>query len=177
MTAIRRTLLLTAATAAAVAVAAVPAQALFEDVENHSGSVATATVAPPTNVTVATTCDGVSASMTVSWTGSTNARRTGYRVTLTSPGLSSPVVRDTATSVTTVTVVADQAAVDGTGTFVVETLTNTTWTGVSAPTSPVTCPPAPTPTAAPEPAPAPAETTTSAPTDSTTTTDGAAVPQ
>ena len=144
MTAIRRGLLLATATTVLVAGAVVPAQALFEDVANHSGSVGTATVAPPTNVAVSTTCDGTSASMTVTWTGSSNARRTGYRVTLTSPALSSPVVRDTGTTTTSVTVVADQAAVDGQGTFTVTTLTNTTWTGISAPTAKVTCPPPPT---------------------------------
>ena len=165
MTAIRRGLVLATATAALVTGAVLPAQALFEDVAHHSGSVATATVSPPTNVAVTTTCDGTSASMTVSWTGSSNPRRTGYRVTLTSPGLSSPVVRDTGTTATSVTVVADQAAVDGQGTFTVATLTNTTWTGISAPTAKVACPPPP---------PSP---TTDTSTTSATSTDPTTVPQ
>lgn len=83
MNRIRRGLLL-ALTASVVAGAgfAAPAQASFADTASVSTGIETATVAAPTNVVGSLTCGRNSATMAVSWTQSTSARVSGYRVTV-----------------------------------------------------------------------------------------------
>ncbi len=139
MTGIRRVLVVAAASSVLATVAVGTAQAVFESVATHTGSVATATVAPPTGITVTTTCDTVTATMQVSWTASTEARTTGYRVTLQRPGFT-PLVVDTNVVTTSVQMQDAKSRVDDVGTFTVTTLTDTPWTGLSARTAPVNCP-------------------------------------
>ena len=84
MTAIRRTAFTLALTLAAVLGSAgttAPAQASFADSATVSTSIATATVAPPTNVVGKLTCGRSSATMSATWTASTSAKISGYRVT------------------------------------------------------------------------------------------------
>ena len=86
MTGIRRSLLLMSLTVAAVFGAlgpAHPAQASFSrTVTAASTGIATATVAPPTNLTGSLTCTRSSATMAASWKASTSTRVSGYLVTV-----------------------------------------------------------------------------------------------
>ena len=63
MTGIRRALVLAAAGSVLAAAAVGTAQAVFESTAAQTGNVATATVAPPTGITVTTTCDTLTATM------------------------------------------------------------------------------------------------------------------
>ena len=139
MTGIRRALVLAVAGGVLATVAVGTAQAVFESIAAQTGSVATATVAPPTGITVTTTCDTVTATMRVSWTASSESRTTGYRVTLQRPGFA-PLVVDADAATTSVQVQDAKNRVDDVGTFTVTTLTNTSWTGPSERTAPVSCP-------------------------------------
>ena len=83
MTAIRRTALMLALTLTAIlgsAGSTAPAQASFADSAAVSTSIATATVAPPTNVVGKLTCGRSSATMSATWTTSTSARISGQQV-------------------------------------------------------------------------------------------------
>jgi hypothetical protein len=86
MTGIRRSLLLMSLTVAVVLGGlgpAHPAQASFsKKVTATSTQIATATVAPPTNVTGTLTCGKSSATMAANWTLSTSSRISGYLVTV-----------------------------------------------------------------------------------------------
>jgi hypothetical protein len=86
MTGIRRSLLLMSLTVAVVLGGlgpAHPAQASFsEKVTAATTQIATATVAPPTNVTGTLTCGKSSATMAANWTLSTSTRVSGYLVTV-----------------------------------------------------------------------------------------------
>jgi len=86
MTGIRRTVLLLSLTVAVVVGGlgpAHPAQASFsKTVTAASTQLATATVAPPTDVTGSLTCGKSSATMAATWTASTSARVSGYLVTV-----------------------------------------------------------------------------------------------
>jgi len=139
MTGIRRALVLAAAGSVLATVAVGTAQAVFESIAAQTGSVATATVAPPTGIAVTTTCDTLTATMRVSWTASSAPRTTGYRVTLQRPGFT-PLVVDADAATTSVQVQDAKSRVDDVGTFTVTTLTDTSWTGPSAWTPPVSCP-------------------------------------
>ena len=139
MTGIRRAVVLAAVGSVLATVAVGTAQAVFESTAAQTGSVATATVAPPTGITVTTTCDTLTATMSVSWTASSESRTTGYRVTLQRPGFT-PVTVNTGSTTTSVQVQDAKNRVDDVGTFTVTTLTDTPWTGPSAKTSPVSCP-------------------------------------
>ena len=85
MTGIRRSVLLLALTVATVLLGALaPAQATFsEKVTAASTSIATASVAAPTEVTGSLTCTRRDATMAVTWKLSTSARVTGYLVNVT----------------------------------------------------------------------------------------------
>ena len=139
MTGIRRALVLAAAGGVLATAAVGTAQAVFESTAAQTGSVATATVAPPTGIAVTTTCDTVTATMRVSWTASSESRTTGYRVTLQRPGFA-PLVVNADAATTSVQVQDAKNRVDDVGTFTVTTLTNTSWTGPSERTTPVSCP-------------------------------------
>ena len=82
MTHIRRSALIVLAVAAVIGVGALtPAQAAFSDKATVATSVATATVAPPTNLVGQLTCSRSSATMSATWTASTSAKISGYLVT------------------------------------------------------------------------------------------------
>jgi len=81
MSALRRTAVLVALTVGVVLGAGIPASATFADsVGMPPSTVQTAVVAAPTGVTGSLTCGRTSATMNVSWTKSTSARVSGYRV-------------------------------------------------------------------------------------------------
>jgi hypothetical protein len=83
MTTIRRGLLVLALTVASFAsTVGSPAQAAFADSMAVSTSIATATVAPPTNIVGKLTCGKSSATMSVTWNASTSSRVSGYLVTV-----------------------------------------------------------------------------------------------
>ena len=85
MTAIRRSVLTLALTAAAVlgtTGATAPAQASFSDSASRSTTIATATVAAPTNVTGSLVCGRSSATMGATWNLSSSPRISGYVVTV-----------------------------------------------------------------------------------------------
>ena len=82
MTRIRRSALIALAVAAIIGIGALaPAQAAFSDGATVSTGIATATVAPPTNVVGKLTCGRSSATMSATWTASTSAKISGYLVT------------------------------------------------------------------------------------------------
>ena len=82
MTRIRRSALIAVAVAAMIGIGALaPAQAAFSDGATVSTGIATATVAPPINVVGKLTCGRSSATMSATWTASTSAKISGYRVT------------------------------------------------------------------------------------------------
>ncbi|MCW2699033.1 MAG: exported protein of unknown function [Blastococcus sp.] len=87
MTGIRRSLLLLALTVAVVFGGlgpAHPAQASFsETMTAATTQIATATVAPPTNVTGSLTCTKTAATMAATWNLSTSTRISGYLVSVT----------------------------------------------------------------------------------------------
>ncbi|MET0764660.1 MAG: hypothetical protein ABWY29_07320 [Blastococcus sp.] len=84
MTAVRRSILLltlTVTMAVAGAGSTAPAQASFSDSASRATSITTVTVAAPTNVVGKLTCPSRGdATMSATWTASTSARVTGYRV-------------------------------------------------------------------------------------------------
>ena len=85
MNAIRRTALMVALTLTAVLTGAgstAPAQASFADSAAVTTSIATTTVAAPTNVVGKLTCGRSSATMAATWNLSTSPRVSGYTVTV-----------------------------------------------------------------------------------------------
>jgi hypothetical protein len=85
MNAIRRsalTLALTLAAALGSAGSTTPAQASFSDSASQAATVTTVTVAAPTNVTGSLDCGRRASTMGATWTLSTSARVSGYRVTV-----------------------------------------------------------------------------------------------
>jgi hypothetical protein len=81
MTGIRRGLILLGLTVAVVIGASVPASATFSEAIQVKTTIATTTVAAPTNVVGKLTC-GRPATMSATWTQSTTARVSGYRVSV-----------------------------------------------------------------------------------------------
>jgi predicted ribosomally synthesized peptide with SipW-like signal peptide len=65
-----------------VAGMSVPSWASFSDSATVSTTVATATVAPPTNPAARTRCTGNTASVALNWAASTSPRVSGYRIRL-----------------------------------------------------------------------------------------------
>jgi hypothetical protein len=81
MTTIRRLLVLLALVPAVIIGAGLPANAAFTASSAVSTTIATATVAPPTNVVGHLTCAATS-TMSTTWTKSTSTRVTGYLVSV-----------------------------------------------------------------------------------------------
>jgi hypothetical protein len=81
MTGIRRGLVLLGLTVAVVIGASIPASATYADAVAVKTTITTATVAAPTNVVGKLTC-GRPATMSATWTQSTTARVSGYRVSV-----------------------------------------------------------------------------------------------
>jgi hypothetical protein len=81
MTGIRRGLILLGLTVAVIIGASVPASATFSEAIQVKTTIATTTVAAPTNVVGKLTC-GRPATMSATWTQSTTARVSGYRVSV-----------------------------------------------------------------------------------------------
>jgi hypothetical protein len=81
MTGIRRGLVLLGRTVAVVIGASIPASATYADAVAVKTTITTATVAAPTNVVGKLMC-GRPATMSATWTQSTTARVSGYRVSV-----------------------------------------------------------------------------------------------
>jgi hypothetical protein len=81
MTGIRRALVLLGLTVAVVIGASIPASATYADAVAVKTTISTTTVAAPTNVVGKLTC-GRPATMSATWTQSTTARVSGYRVSV-----------------------------------------------------------------------------------------------
>ena len=81
MIAIRRSALTLALTLTAV-LGSATAQASFSDSDARTTTIATATVTAPANVTGSLVCGRSSATMGATWSLSTSARISGYRVTV-----------------------------------------------------------------------------------------------
>jgi hypothetical protein len=81
MTGIRRGLVLLGLTVAVIIGASVPASATFSEAIQVKTTIATTTVAAPANVVGKLTC-GRPATMQATWTQSTTARVSGYRVSV-----------------------------------------------------------------------------------------------
>jgi hypothetical protein len=81
MTGIRRGLVLLGLTVAVVIGASIPASATYADAVAVKTTISTTTVAAPTNVVGKLTC-GRPATMSATWTQSTTARVSGYRVSV-----------------------------------------------------------------------------------------------
>jgi hypothetical protein len=81
MTSIRRGLILLALTVAVVIGASIPASATYSESVAIKTTISTTTVAAPTNVVGKLTC-GRPATMSATWTQSTTARVSGYRVSV-----------------------------------------------------------------------------------------------
>ena len=142
MTRIRRILLL-AAMALAVTVTGVavsPAQAAFADSARVSTSIATATVAPATNVAGSVSCGGRWATVTVKWTKSTAAQVSGHVVrAYWSDGLVETMATTDASTTTASKDIDVLYLKNYTVTLRVVTRTAYGWTSESAPTAVLAC--------------------------------------
>ena len=139
-TPVRRAAVLVLLVAGLLVGSSLPSWATYSDSAAVTTTVATATVAPPTNLTSRTKCTGGDATVTLNWNASTSTRVSGYRVRVHFGG---GAYQDQTTLAATATTwqgtTPDFYVNNYTMTFTVWTLTNYGWTAESAPTARILC--------------------------------------
>ena len=139
-TPVRRAAVLVLLVAGLLVGSSLPSWATYSDSAAVTTTVATATVAPPTNLTSRTKCTGGDATVTLNWNASTSSRVSGYRVRVHFGG---GAYQDQTTLAATATTWQGTTPVfyvnNYTMTFTVWTLTNYGWTAESAHTARILC--------------------------------------
>lgn len=139
-TGLRRAAVLVVLTVSLIVGAAVPSWAAFTSGQSlPTMTIGTATVAPPGTVTASTSCSYTTATVTLTWTPSTSARVSGYRVRVY---LNQAYQDQTPLSATTTTWQGGTSVTNTTAytmTFTVWTLTDYGWTAESAHTTRIVC--------------------------------------
>jgi hypothetical protein len=139
-TPVRRAAVLVLLAAGLLVGSSLPSWATYSDSAAVTTTVATATVAPPTNLTSRTKCTGGDATVTLNWNASTSTRVSGYRVRVHFGG---GAYQDQTTLAATATTwqgtTPDFYVNNYTMTFTVWTLTNYGWTAESAHTARILC--------------------------------------
>jgi hypothetical protein len=139
-TPVRRAAVLVLLVAGLLVGSSLPSWATYSDSAAVTTTVATATVAPPTNLTSRTKCTGGDATVTLNWNASTSTRVSGYRVRVHFGG---GAYQDQTTLAATATTwqgtTPDFYVNNYTMTVTVWTLTNYGWSAESAPTPRILC--------------------------------------
>jgi hypothetical protein len=139
-TSMRRAAVLLLLVAGLVVGSSLPSWAVFSDSSSVQATVATATVAPPANLTARTRCTGSDATVTLTWGASTAPRVSGYRIRVHFGGGAYQDQTTVAATATTWTGTTPLIYVNNyTLTFTVWTLTQYGWTKESAPTARIVC--------------------------------------
>ena len=125
---------------ALIASTALPASAAFSAASIVSTTVTTATVAAPDPVTVSGRCTGINYNATVSWTASTSANVTGYRVLAYLNNGTTSLVGTTDAATFSIAVSSNSSTLNlYQPTITVTTLTSYGWTSESAHTAVLSC--------------------------------------
>jgi hypothetical protein len=139
-TPVRRAAVLVLLVACLLVGSSLPSWATYSDSAAVTTTVATATVAPPTNLTSRTKCTGGDATVTLNWNASTSTRVSGYRVRVHFGG---GAYQDQTTLAATATTwqgtTPDFYVNNYTMTVTVWTLTDYGWSAESAPTPRILC--------------------------------------
>jgi hypothetical protein len=139
-TPVRRAAVLVLLVACLLVGSSLPSWATYSDSAAVTTTVATATVAPPTNLTSRTKCTGGDATVTLNWNASTSTRVSGYRVRVHFGG---GAYQDQTTLAATATTwqgtTPDFYVNNYTVTVTVWTLTDYGWSAESAPTPRILC--------------------------------------
>jgi hypothetical protein len=139
-TPVRRAAVLVLLVAGLLVGSSLPSWATYSDSAAVTTTVATATVAPPTNLTSRTKCTGGDATVTLNWNASTSTRVSGYRVRVHFGG---GAYQDQTTLAATATTwqgtTPDFYVNNYTMTVTVWTLTDYGWSAESAPTPRILC--------------------------------------
>ena len=139
-TPVRRAAVLVLLVAGLLVGSSLPSWATYSDSAAVTTTVATATVAPPTNLTSHTKCTGGDATVTLNWNASTSTRVSGYRVRVHFGG---GAYQDQTTLAATATTwqgtTPDFYVNNYTMTVTVWTLTDYGWSAESAPTPRILC--------------------------------------
>lgn len=139
-TPVRRAAVLVLLVAGLLVGSSLPSWATYSDSAAVTTTVATATVAPPTNLTSRTKCTGGDATVTLNWSASTSSRVSGYRIRVHFGG---GAYQDQTTLAATATTwqgtTPDFYVNNYTMTVTVWTLTDYGWSAESAPTPRILC--------------------------------------
>jgi hypothetical protein len=139
-TPVRRAAVLVLLVAGLLVGSSLPSWATYSDSAAVTTTVATAPVAPPTNLTSRTKCTGGDATVTLNWNASTSTRVSGYRVRVHFGG---GAYQDQTTLAATATTwqgtTPDFYVNNYTMTVTVWTLTDYGWSAESAPTPRILC--------------------------------------
>jgi hypothetical protein len=139
-TVIRRAAVLVLLVAGLVLGSSLPSWATFTDTAAVSTTVATGTVAPPTNLTSHTTCTATTATVSLAWNASTSARVSGYLIRVHFGGGAYQDQTTVGPTVTTWQGTTNKANVTNyTMTFTVWTVTDYGWSAESAHTARIVC--------------------------------------
>jgi len=139
-TPVRRAAVLVLLVAGLLVGSSLPSWATYSDSAAVTTTVATATVAPPTNLSSRCKCTGGDATVTLNWSASTSSRVSGYRIRVHFGG---GAYQDQTTLAATATTwqgtTPDFYVNNYTMTVTVWTLTDYGWSAESAPTPRILC--------------------------------------